>query len=197
MIGLIFHGNSIESRILAPFSQWDFTLLYSRSEISFFPVRISVRMPILPMSCRSDATTISSTISVDRFISSATARAYCIVMCELPPKNGSLISSRPTRTSIVSMRHFFRCKSVTGNATGTLSSPAARRMSRSSRWSMMKSEDPNRRTSSDVRMTEKEEKTITRDFGVTRRSRRFSSTPEPSGRNCSQRMKSGVELETI
>ncbi len=194
---MIFHGKSIVSRILTPFSQCDFTVWYSVSVISFFSVRISDRMPILPMSCSSDATTISSTISFDSFISSATARAYSIVMCEFPLKNGSLISSRPTRTSIVSMRHFFRCSSVTGTATGALSSPAASRRSRSSRWSRMKSEDPNRRTSSEVRMMVKDERTITRDFGDSRRRRRLSSTPELSGRNCSHRTKSGGELETI
>jgi len=39
-IGRIFQGKSIESRIFAPFSQWDLIVLKSDSVISFLTVRI-------------------------------------------------------------------------------------------------------------------------------------------------------------
>ena len=54
----------------------------------------------------------------------------------------------------------------------------ARRSSTISLWSMMKSDVPNRRTSSELRIVVKEERTTTRVFGETRARRRLNSTPE-------------------
>ena len=122
---------------------------------------------------------ISSTVSRSSFISSATKRAYSIVMWEFPPKNGSFTSSRLTRTSTVSIRHFLsRSSSATGISIAGRTAATARRSSTISLWSRMKSDVPNRRTSSELRIVVKEERTTTRVFGETRARRRLNSTPE-------------------
>jgi len=201
MIGLIFHGKSIASMIFAPFSQWDRRVLNSVSDISRFPCRISLLIPTRPMSWSRAPTTISSIVSVGSFISSAIERAYSMVMWELPPKKGSLISCSPTITSIVSIRHFFRrSMRSSGARTGAASDfagPPSRRSSRTSLWSRMKSEKPNRRTSSELRIVVKEDRTTTWVFGETFVSFFLNSTPEKSGRNRSTSAQSIEEFATI
>ena len=79
----------------------------------------------------------------------------------------------------MSIMHFLRRSSpATGFAISGRTVEAARRSSTISLWSRMKSDVPNRRTSSELRIVVKEDRTTTRVFGETRARRRLNSTPE-------------------
>ena len=147
-------------------------------------------MPTRPMSWRSDPTTISSTVSAVELHLLGDGAGVLHRDVGVPPEE-RVVHLQQADQDVDRVDQAF-LEPLVRSAAGMRGPPAGPRTPRGgvraiSRWSRMKSDVPNRRTSSELRIVVKEDRTTTRVFGETRARRRLNSTPEKSGRNRSTR----------